>query len=89
VIDGNRFSGGGVSSSIDLALELVELLSGPTQSMTTQLSVQYAPDPPFRAGDPAQAPPEVTARLLEQDRQFIATIRQAVLQVVGGQAAGG
>jgi cyclohexyl-isocyanide hydratase len=89
VIDGRRFSGGGISSSIDLALELVELLSGPTQSMTTQLSVQYAPDPPFRAGDPAQAPPEVTARLLEQDRQFIATIRQAVLQVVGGQAAGG
>ena len=63
VLQGNRFSGGGISSSIDLALELVSQLSGTTQSMSSQLAVQYAPSPPFDSGDPSQAPPEVTAKL--------------------------
>jgi cyclohexyl-isocyanide hydratase len=84
VLHGNRFSGGGISSSIDLALELVNQLSGPTQSMSTQLSVQYAPSPPFASGDPSEAPPEVYADLLAQDQEFIDTIRAAVLEVTGG-----
>jgi cyclohexyl-isocyanide hydratase len=84
VLHGNRFSGGGISSSIDLALELVNQLSGPTQSMSTQLSVQYAPSPPFRSGDPSEAPPEVTADLRAQDQEFIDKIRQATIEVIGG-----
>lgn len=84
VVHGNRFSGGGVSSSIDLALELVNLLSGPSQSMSTQLAVQYAPSPPYRSGDPSQAPPEITEQLRAQDQEFIDTIREAVLEVVTG-----
>ncbi len=83
VIHGNRFSGGGISSSIDLALELVSLRSGATQSMTTQLSIQYAPDPPFKSGDPAQAPPEVTKKVHEGQASFIADIRKATEKVVG------
>ncbi len=86
VVHGSRFSGGGISSSIDLALELVDLLAGPTQSMSTQLAVQYAPSPPFQSGDPSQAPPEITAKLLQQDQEFIATIRKAVREVVGDDA---
>ncbi|HXT20020.1 MAG TPA: DJ-1/PfpI family protein [Thermoanaerobaculia bacterium] len=84
VLHGNRFTGGGVSSSIDLALELVNQLSGPTQSMSSQLAVQYAPSPPYESGDPAQAPPEVTATLDEQNQGFIASIRKATLEVIGG-----
>ena len=84
VIHGNRFSGGGISSSIDLALEIVNVISGPTQSMTTQLSVQYAPEPPFQSGDPAQAPPEVTAAVLEGQESFTAAIRAGVEAVIGG-----
>lgn len=84
VIHNNRFSGGGISSSIDLALELVSLISGPTQSMTTQLSIQYAPNPPFQSGDPSQAPPEVTAAVRQGQESFIADIRQAVENVIGG-----
>jgi cyclohexyl-isocyanide hydratase len=83
VISETRFSGGGISSSIDLALELVNQLRGPTASMRAQLAVQYAPNPPFTSGDPSQAPPEVTAALLAQDQEFIATVRQAALQVIG------
>jgi cyclohexyl-isocyanide hydratase len=83
VIHRNRFSGGGVSSSIDLALELVSLISGPTASMTAQLSVQYAPDPPFQSGDPAQAPPEVTGQVLKSQKKFTAKIRKSVGKLVG------
>lgn len=83
VIQGNRFSGGGISSSLDLALELVSLLSGPTQSMTAQLSTQYAPGPPFTSGDPGEAPPEITSSVRASQEDFIATIRLAVEKVLG------
>lgn len=82
VIHGNRFTGGGVSSSIDLALELLSLISGPTASMTAQLFVQYAPDPPFASGDPSQAPPEITAAVRRNQEGFTAAIRRAVEQIV-------
>jgi len=80
----DRFSGGGISSSIDLALEIVNVISGPTQSMTTQLSVQYAPDPPFHSGDPSQAPAKVTAAVLKSQESFTAAIRAGVEAVIGG-----
>jgi cyclohexyl-isocyanide hydratase len=83
VIHGNRFSGGGISSSIDLALELVSLISGPTASMTAQLSVQYAPNPPFQSGDPSQAPPEVTEQVLKSQVEFTAKIRRSVEILTG------
>lgn len=83
VIHGNRFSGGGVSSSLDLAQELVSLISGPTASMTAQLSIQYAPDPPYQSGDPAQAPPEVTKQVLKGQKKFTEKMRKAVEKVVG------
>jgi len=83
VIHGNRFSGGGISSSIDMALEIVNRISGPTQSMTTQLSIQYAPEPPFRSGDPAQAPPSVTDSVLESQESFTAAINAGVEAVLG------
>jgi cyclohexyl-isocyanide hydratase len=86
VIHGNRFTGGGISSSLDLALELVSRISGPTQSMTTQLSCQYAPAPPFSSGDPSQAPPEVTDAVLKDQSDFTATMRAAVEKVIGRQA---
>jgi cyclohexyl-isocyanide hydratase len=84
VIHGRRFSGGGISSSIDLALELTNLRSGPTASMTAQLSVQYAPDPPFASGDPGQAPPEVTAAVRRSQEGFTAAIRKSVEQIING-----
>ena len=83
VIHGNRFSGGGVSSSIDLALELMSLIAGPTASMTAQLSIQYAPDPPYQSGDPAQAPPEVTKQVLKGQKKLTEKMRKAVEKVVG------
>src|SRR5947209_6398369 len=64
--------------------EIVNVISGPTQSMTTQLSVQYAPDPPFHSGDPSQAPAKVTAGVLKSQESFTAAIRAGVEAVIGG-----
>jgi cyclohexyl-isocyanide hydratase len=51
-----RFTGGGIASSVDLALMLVEKISGKWMAEASQLYVQYAPDPPVHTGDPAEAP---------------------------------
>jgi hypothetical protein len=59
------------------------MISGPTQSMSTQLSVQYAPNPPFQSGDPAQAPPEVTAAVRQGQESFTAAILAGVKAVLG------
>jgi cyclohexyl-isocyanide hydratase len=83
VIDGNRFTGGGVSSSIDLALELVSRISGPARSMAAQLDCQYAPDPPFASGDPSQAPPEVTEAVRKDQENFTKAMRHAVEKMIG------
>jgi cyclohexyl-isocyanide hydratase len=82
VIDGNRFTGGGVSSSIDLALELVRLIAGPARSQAAQLDCQYAPDPPFASGDPGQAPPEVTEAVLKDQENLSRAMRLAVENVI-------
>ncbi|GAB4198855.1 MAG: hypothetical protein Tsb002_34030 [Wenzhouxiangellaceae bacterium] len=78
-----HFSGGGVSSSIDLALAIVQQLAGVEIAHKTQLGIQYAPNPPLQAGDPGQAPAAITAavRASQQD-SFIQPIRQAVLDLL-------
>jgi cyclohexyl-isocyanide hydratase len=88
VIDGNRFTGGGVSSSMDLALELVRLIAGPAQSMAAQLDCQYAPDPPFASGDPGQAPPEVTEAVRKSQESLTRAMSLAVERVTHGSAGG-
>ena len=62
VRDGNILTGGGVTAGIDFALTLAAELAGPEIAQTIQLSLEYAPAPPFNAGRPETAPPEVFAR---------------------------
>ncbi|MET0758743.1 MAG: DJ-1/PfpI family protein [Mycobacterium sp.] len=45
----------GVSSGIDMALRLVELLVGRDAAEASQLMIEYDPEPPFDAGDLAKA----------------------------------
>ena len=53
---GNRFTTGGVSSSLDGALKLAELITGDAQvPKGIQLEIQYHPQPPYNCGDPAVA----------------------------------
>lgn len=58
-IDRNRITGGGVSSGLDASLALIAVLSNRTNAMYAQLLNQYDPAPPFDAGSPVTAPPDV------------------------------
>lgn len=61
VFDRNRATSAGVSAGLDLALALAARLRGPDYARTAQLVAEYAPQPPFRAGTPAEAGPAITA----------------------------
>ena len=59
VRDGNYLSGGGVTAGIDFVLALIAELRGQRVAEMVQLGLEYAPQPPFNAGRPDTAPPEV------------------------------
>ncbi len=61
VRDGNLLTGGGVTAGIDFALTLVAELAGQAVAEGIQLNLEYAPEPPFDAGSPETAAPEVIA----------------------------
>ncbi|MCJ2079776.1 DJ-1/PfpI family protein [Methylobacterium sp. J-090] len=61
VRDGNLLTGGGVTAGIDFALALAAELVGRAGAEAIQLGLEYAPAPPFDAGTPGSAPPEVLA----------------------------
>ncbi len=67
VVDGNLISTAGVSAGIDGSLRLAALLAGEEIAQRIQLEIEYAPEPPFAAGTPAQAPKPV----LESARQAV------------------
>jgi cyclohexyl-isocyanide hydratase len=54
-------TGGGVTAGIDFAVTLAAELAGPATAQAIQLALEYAPAPPFNAGRPETAPPEVLA----------------------------
>ena len=66
VEDGKLITAGGVTSGIDFGLALVARVFGQAEAETVQLSLEYAPAPPFRAGTPAEAPPAVLAQAKER-----------------------
>jgi transcriptional regulator GlxA family with amidase domain len=45
-LDGDRLTGGGISSGLDEALKLIELLAGADTARSVQQNTQYYPDPP-------------------------------------------
>jgi cyclohexyl-isocyanide hydratase len=59
--DGNIITGGGVTAGIDFALTVAAELAGDDVAQAIQLSIEYAPAPPFDAGRPETAPAEVLA----------------------------
>ena len=63
VRDGDLMTGGGVTAGIDFALTLVAELAGRDVAEAIQLGLEYAPEPPFDAGTPETARPEIVARV--------------------------
>jgi transcriptional regulator GlxA family with amidase domain len=61
VRDGNVITGGGVTAGIDMALTVVGEIAGIDFAEVVQLAIEYAPAPPFDAGRPEHARPEIVA----------------------------
>jgi cyclohexyl-isocyanide hydratase len=66
VIDRNRVTGGGVTAGLDFGLVLLAIWRGDEVAKLTQLAMEYDPAPPFDAGSPETAGPELTAVALGQ-----------------------
>ncbi|MEZ5216085.1 MAG: DJ-1/PfpI family protein [Ilumatobacteraceae bacterium] len=64
-LDRRIITAAGVSSGIDMALRLAELLVDTTAAQAMQLMIEYDPQPPFTAGDIADASPELIARVTQ------------------------
>ena len=62
VRDGNTITGGGVTAGIDFALTVLAEIWGEETAQLIQLSLEYAPAPPFDAGSPKRAPAAVRER---------------------------
>ena len=63
-IDARIITAAGVSSGIDMALRLSELLVDADAAKAMQLMIEYDPQPPFDAGSVAKAGEAVMARLV-------------------------
>ncbi len=65
-LDERIITAAGVSSGIDMALRLMELLVDRTAAEACQLMIEYDPQPPFGAGDVEQ----VSSQVLGRARQY-------------------
>jgi putative intracellular protease/amidase len=68
-LDSRIITAAGVSSGIDMALRLAELLVDSTAAQAMQLIIEYDPQPPFDAGSVAKA----GARVLERAAEYSKT----------------
>jgi transcriptional regulator GlxA family with amidase domain len=67
-LDQRIITAAGVSSGLDMALRLAELLTDEVTAKAQQLALEYDPQPPFDAGNLAAAGPLVLARAQELAR---------------------
>jgi transcriptional regulator GlxA family with amidase domain len=67
-LDRRLITAAGVSSGIDMALRLVELLFDRTVAEAAQLMIEYDPQPPFDSGSVAKSSDAVKQRVAEYAR---------------------
>jgi putative intracellular protease/amidase len=65
VVDGKIVTAAGVSAGIDMALKLAALEAGDDVARAIQLGIEYDPDPPFDAGSPEKADPQLVEAIRE------------------------
>jgi cyclohexyl-isocyanide hydratase len=78
VVDGNRITGAGVTSGIDMALKAASLAFDEDTAREIQLRLEYKPEPPFVCGAPAEAPVEMVERVTASMAEMIAQRRIAM-----------
>lgn len=88
VRDRNRMTGGGATAGIDFGLVLAAELGGEEAARRTQLIIEYAPEPPFKNGTPAEAGPERVAAMRKRragmDGQARLAVEAAAQRLRGG-----
>lgn len=85
VRDGNLITGGGVTAGIDFALTVAAEIAGRPAAEAIQLMIEYAPAPPFDAGDPRTAPPEVLEAVMARVAEWLPA-RRATAEAVATSA---
>jgi putative intracellular protease/amidase len=73
VYDGKIVTAAGVSAGIDMALSFAAKLAGEQVAHAIQLGIEYDPQPPFDAGSPEKAAPEIVALLRGRSRHVSGT----------------
>ncbi|OLL31546.1 dimethylglycine dehydrogenase [Burkholderia sp. SRS-W-2-2016] len=81
VRDGNLITGGGVTAGIDFGLTVAAELAGQHEAQAIQLELEYAPAPPFAAGDPRTAPREVVELVTQRSAAGFAERRRIVMEI--------
>jgi cyclohexyl-isocyanide hydratase len=81
VRDGNLITGGGVTAGIDFGLTVAAELAGIEEAQAIQLELEYAPAPPFDAGDPALAPQAVVELVRQRSAEGLAARRRVVMEI--------
>jgi putative intracellular protease/amidase len=71
VEQGKVITAAGVSSGIDMALVLASRIAGDDYAKSVQLMIEYDPQPPFDAGSPEKAPPQIVETLETAARSYL------------------
>ena len=79
VEDRNRITAGGVTAGIDFGLQVAARLRSESYARMLQLLLEYDPQPPFQAGSPDGAGPELTKHVQERRAPAVEAARQAAL----------
>jgi cyclohexyl-isocyanide hydratase len=81
VTERNLVSAAGVTAGIDGALRVAADLRGVEVAQAIQLSIAYAPEPPFSSGTPESAPPAILERVRLSYRAVTEQREQTVRRV--------
>lgn len=80
VRDRNRITAGGVTAGLDFGLVVASLIRDEEWAKSIQLILEYAPEPPYDAGTPASAGPEITAQVSDLLKPSLGPLDKAVTQ---------
>lgn len=83
VVDRNRITGGGVTAGLDFGLTLTAALRGEDYARRIQLLLEYAPKPPFDAGEPESAGSTLVREILDRRQKLIDAARSAATGLAG------
>jgi cyclohexyl-isocyanide hydratase len=87
VEDRNRITGGGVTSGIDFGLRIAARLRDERFAKMLQLVNEYDPHPPFDAGSPTSAGPEITDHIRQLMKPGLDDARKAAAAAAHGWQA--